>query len=180
VTAEPGQVVGAGQAVITLADATQTEVAVAVPEQDAGRLSIGQPAKITLWAGPRASVKGRIREIAGQADPASRTYAVRIAVNAPPETMRLGMTASVSLNVEGEAAPVVVPLTAVTESDGGTVVFVVDAANKVVRKTAVAVGDIADAGVRVASGLQAGDMVVTAGVQFLHDGMRVRLPGERQ
>jgi membrane fusion protein, multidrug efflux system len=180
VTAEPGQVVGAGQAVITLADATQTEVAVAVPEQDAGRLSIGQPAKVTLWAGARASVKGRIREIAGQADPASRTYAVRIAVNAPPETMRLGMTASVSLNVEDEAAPMIVPLTALTESDGGTVVFVVDAANKVVRKTAVGVGDIADAGVRVASGLQAGDMVVTAGVQFLRDGMRVRLPGERQ
>ena len=85
-----------------------------------------------------------------------------------------------SLSVEDEAAPVVVPLTALTESDGGTVVFVVDAANKVVRKTAVGVGDIADVGVRIASGLQAGDMVVTAGVQFLRDGMRVRLPGERQ
>jgi membrane fusion protein, multidrug efflux system len=180
VTGEPGQVVGAGQAVVTLADATETEVAVAVPEQDAGRLSIGQPAKVTLWAGPRASVKGRIREIAGQADPASRTYAVRIAVNAPPEAMRLGMTATVSLSVEDGATPVVVPLTALTESDGGTVVFVVDAANKVVRKTAVGVGDIADVGVRIASGLQAGDMVVTAGVQFLRDGMRVRLPGERQ
>jgi membrane fusion protein, multidrug efflux system len=179
VTAEPGQVVGAGQAVVTLADVTETEVAVAVPEQDAGRLSIGQPAKVTLWAGSRASVKGRIREIAGQADPASRTYAVRIAVNAPPQTMRLGMTASVSLSVQDESAPMIVPLTAVTESDGGTVVFVVDAANKVVRKTAVGVGDVADAGIRIANGLQAGDMVVTAGVQFLRDGMRVRVPGER-
>src|SRR5262249_61733491 len=124
VRGEAGQVVGAGQSVVTLADASETEVAIAVPEQDAGRLSFGQPAKVTLWAGPRASVKGRIREIAGQADPASRTYAVRIAVNAPPETMRLGMTASVSLSVQDEAAPVVVPLTALTESDGGPVVFV--------------------------------------------------------
>ena len=180
VTAEPGQVVGAGQAVVTLADATETEIAVAVPEQDAGRLSIGQPAKVTLWAGSRASVQGRIREIAGQADPASRTYAVRIAVNAPPQTMRLGMTASVSLSIQDESAPMIVPLTAVTESDGGTVVFVVDAANQVVRKTAVGVGDVADAGIRIANGLQAGDMVVTAGVQFLRDGMRVRVPGERQ
>jgi RND family efflux transporter MFP subunit len=180
VTAEPGQVVGAGQAVVTLADATETEIAVAVPEQDAGRLSIDQPAKVTLWAGSRASVQGRIREIAGQADPASRTYAVRIAVNAPPQTMRLGMTASVSLSIQDESAPMIVPLTAVTESDGGTVVFVVDAANQVVRKTAVGVGDVADAGIRIANGLQAGDMVVTAGVQFLRDGMRVRVPGERQ
>jgi multidrug efflux pump subunit AcrA (membrane-fusion protein) len=94
--------------------------------------------------------------------------------------MRLGMTAAVSLSVQDEGAPVIVPRTALTEGDGGTAAFVVDAANKVVRKTAVGVGDIADVGVRIASGLQAGDMVVTAGVQFLRDGMRVRLPGERQ
>ena len=116
VTGEPGQVVGAGQAVITLADASETEIAVAVPEQDAGRLTIGQQAKVTLWAGPRASIEGRVREIAGQADAASRTYAVRIAVNAPPQAMRLGMTALVAISVDDEAAPMVVPLTALTES----------------------------------------------------------------
>ncbi len=179
VTGEPGQVVNPGQAVITLADAGETEIAIAVPEQDAGRLTLGQPAKITLWAGPRASVEGRIREVAGQADAASRTYAVRVAVNAPPQAMRLGMTASVVLRMDDEAAPMVVPLTALAESDGGPVVFVVDAANKVVRRTAVTVGGIVEDGVRIAGGLQAGDMVVTAGVQFLRDGMRVRLLGER-
>ena len=114
----------------------ETEIAVAVPEQDAARLAIGQPVKASLWAGrPRVSVDGRIREIAGQADPASRTYAVRIAVEQPPQAMRLGMTATVALTLEENVAPVVVPLTALTESDGGTVAFVVDAVNKVVRKT---------------------------------------------
>jgi multidrug efflux system membrane fusion protein len=179
VTGEPGQVVNAGQAVATLAEAGETEVALAVPEQDAGRLTIGQPAKITLWAGPRVSVDGRIREIAGQADPASRTYAVRIAVRTPPQTMRLGMTASVALAVDDGAAPMVVPLSALTEGDGGPVAFVVDRASKVVRKTAVTVAGIADDGARIAAGLQVGDVVVTAGVQFLRDGMQVRLPGER-
>lgn len=178
VTGEPGQVVNAGQAVITLADAGETEIAVAVPEQDTGRLALGQPAKVTLWAGPRASMEGRVREIAGQAEAASRTYAVRIAVNAPPQSMRLGMTASVALRIDDGAAPVVVPLTALAESDGGPVVFVVDLANKVVRKTAVSVGGVSDDGVRIAGGLNAGDMVVTAGVQFLRDGMRVRVLGE--
>ncbi|KAB2919231.1 MAG: efflux RND transporter periplasmic adaptor subunit [Hyphomicrobiaceae bacterium] len=180
VTGEPGQVVGAGQAVITLAEAGETEIAVAVPEQDAARLAIGQPAKITLWAGPRVSISGRIREIAGQSDPASRTYAVRVAVEEPPQTMRLGMTASVALTIDENAALLVVPLAAVTEGEGGgTVAFVVDAASKVVRKTAVSLGGIAESGVQIASGLQAGDMVVTAGVQFLRDGMPIRLPGER-
>ena len=58
--------------------------------------------------------------------------------------------------------------------------FVVDPTNKTVRKTKVTVGGIVEDGVRIAGGLHAGDMVVTAGVQFLRDGMRVRLPDERQ
>ena len=178
VMSEPGQVVSAGQTVVALAEAGETEIAVAVPEQDTGRLTMGQPARVTLWAGPRVSIVGRIREIAGQADPASRTYTVRVAVDTPPQTMRLGMTASVALTIDDEAAPLVMPLTALAESEDGPVAYVVDQANKVVHKTAVSVAGIAESGVRIASGLQPGDMVVTAGVQFLRDGMRIRLPGE--
>jgi multidrug efflux system membrane fusion protein len=179
VTGEPGQVVNAGQTVATLAEVGETEIALAVPEQDAGRLNIGQPARIALWVGPRASADGRIREIAGQADPASRTYAVRIAVDAPPQGTRLGMTASVALAIDDGVAPIVVPLTALTEGDSGPVAFVVDQASKIVRRTAVTVAGIAEDGAQIAAGLQAGDIVVTAGVQFLRDGMRVRLLGER-
>ena len=179
VTGEPGHVVAAGQAVITLAEAGETEIAVAVPEQDAGRLRIGQRARITLWAGPHVTVEGRIREIAGQADPAMQTYAVRIAVPQPPPTMRLGMTATVALSFDQNTAPMLVRLTALSESDGGVVAFVVDAVHKVVRKTAVSVAGVAEDGVEIAGGLQVGDLVVTGGVQFLRDGMRIRLPGER-
>src|ERR1700730_3926661 len=180
VIGEPGQVVSAGQSVITLAHAGETEIAVAVPEQDAEHLTMGQPAKITLWARPRVSIEGSIREIAGQADPASRTYAVRIAMSGSPQIMRLGNTASVALWMDYEAACVVVPLAALTESDGGPVVFVVDPVNEAVHKTFVSVARIAEEGARITDGLHAGEVVVTAGVQFLRDGMRVRLPDERQ
>jgi len=178
VSGEPGQVVNAGQPVVALAEAGETEIAVAVPEQDAATLVIGQPATIALWAGPSTKVEGRIREIAGQADPASRTYAVRIAVGDPPPAMRLGTTATVALISGDNARRTVIPLPALTESDGGTVAFVVDRSNKVVRKAAVTVTGIAEDGAQIAGGLQEGDMVVTAGVQFLRDGMSIRLPGE--
>ena len=180
VLGEPGQVVSAGQPVIRLAQAGETEIAVFVPEQDSGQLAIGQQAKISLWAGPRMSFEGRIREIAGQADPASRTYAVRITVSGSPPIMRLGMTASVTLRIDDESAAMVVPLTALTESEGSSVVFVVDPASKTVRKIEVTVAGLADESVRIAKGLHPGDLVVTAGVQFLRDGMRVRLPDEHQ
>jgi membrane fusion protein, multidrug efflux system len=180
VAGEPGQVVGAGQAIASLAQSGETEIAVAVPEQDAARLAIGQPVTTSLWAGPpRVTVDGRVREIAGQADAASRTYAVRIAVDHPPPAMRLGMTATVAITLKEKAAPMVVPLTVLSESDGATVAFVVDAVNKVVRMTIVDIGGVGEHGVEIVRGLQIGDMVVSAGVQFLRDGMRVRLPGER-
>jgi RND family efflux transporter MFP subunit len=180
VMAEPGQVVNIGQPVITLAHLGETEVAVAIPEQDAGFLMIGQRASITLWAGPRNSIAGRIREIAGQADPASRTYAVRIAVNGAPQNMRFGMTASVTLRIDDEASALVLPVGALVDGDTGPAVFVVDATRQTVRRTPVTVSGTAESGVRIASGLRAGDVVVIGGVQFLRDGMAVRLAGERQ
>jgi multidrug efflux system membrane fusion protein len=179
VTGEPGQVVSPGQAVATVAEAGEIEVAVGVPEQDAGRIAVGQRAGVALWAGEGARIEGRIREIAGQAEAASRTYAVRVANGHPPTGMRLGMTAPVAIRIDGEAEAMLVPLTALTQADGAPVVFVVDADTRTVRRTPVIVSGTADEGVRVAGGLKAGDMVVIAGVQFLRDGMRVRLPGER-
>jgi len=180
VMAEPAQVVNIGQAVVTLAYLGETEVAVAVPEQDASYLSLGQQAKVTLWAGPRANIEGRIREIAGQADPASRTYAVRIAVSEAPQAMRFGMTASVTLRIDDEPSALVLPVAALVDGEGNPAVFVVDPTKRTVHKTPVTVGGTAENGVRIASGLRTGDAVVIGGVQFLRDGMSVRIPDERQ
>jgi RND family efflux transporter MFP subunit len=176
VNAEPGQVLAIGQSVISLAEAGGTEVAIAVPEQDHGHLSVGQPASIKLWTAPGVEARGRIREIAGQADPASRTYAVRVAMDAPPPAMRLGMTASVSIGINGERSDMVVPLSALTGLDGKPAVFVVDPASHVVRERSVNVDGVASDGARIIDGLMAGDAVVIAGVQFLRDGMEVRVP----
>ena len=100
VTGEPGQVVGAGQAIVSWrrrgnGNRRRRPRAGCGTSRDraAGQgHPLGWPARV--------SVEGRIREIAGQADPASRTYAVRIAVERPPQAMRLGMTATVALTVE--------------------------------------------------------------------------------
>src|SRR5262249_16111795 len=109
---------------------------------------------------------------------ASRTYAVRISVDMPPQAMRLGMTALIALTVDDQSAPIVVPLAALTEQNGGPIAFVVDTASRIVRKTPVSVVGVGEGGVRIASERQAGDGIVRAGVQFAQDGMRIRLPGE--
>ena len=93
--------------------------------------------------------------------------------------MRLGMTATVALSIDGEAAGRGGAADGADGSGRSAVVFVVDAEKKTVRRTPVTVAGAVDGRRQSRGRLQAGDMVVTAGVQFLRDGMRVRLPGER-
>jgi membrane fusion protein, multidrug efflux system len=178
VRAEPGQVVGAGQAVVMLAHANEIEVSVAVPENEIARLKTGDPARVALWAAPDVASAGKIREIAGAADPASRTYSVRVTVSAPLPEMRLGMTASVSFKLPEAAPPVIAPLTAFMEEGGKTVVYVADADRQTVARREAVLDGVTAEGVRVRSGLKPGDIVVTGGVRFLKDGMKVRLAKE--
>jgi membrane fusion protein, multidrug efflux system len=179
VDAEPGQVLAIGQPVINMAEAGDTEIAIAVPEQDYGRLRVGEPATAKLWTDASIEARGRIREIAGQADPASRTYAVRIAVTSPPSAMRLGMTAAVTIDVGNERSQITVPISALSEHDGNPAVYVVDRATKVVRERRVSLDGVAANGARVTSGLTAGDMVVIAGVQFLREGMPIKVSAQQ-
>jgi RND family efflux transporter MFP subunit len=178
VRAEPGQVVAAGQAVITLAHTSDIEVVAAVPEQEIVRLKPGDGASLALWSAPGVTSDGKIREIAGAADAASRTYSVRVTIGNPVPEMRIGMTASAAFKIPQETAISILPLTALTERDGKTVAFVVDKDTQIVRQRAVETSGVSEEGARVASGLAPGEIVVTGGVQFLEDGMKVRLAKE--
>jgi membrane fusion protein, multidrug efflux system len=178
VRAEPGQVVAAGQAVITLALTSDIEVLAAIPEQEIVRLKPGDSASIALWSAPSVTSEGKIREIAGAADAASRTYSVRVTIGNPVPEMRIGMTASAAFKVPQETPITTLPLTALTESNGTTVVFVVGKDTQTVRRRTVETSGVSEDGARIASGLAPGEIVVTGGVQFLEDGMKVRLAKE--
>ncbi|MDX2263542.1 MAG: efflux RND transporter periplasmic adaptor subunit [Hyphomicrobiales bacterium] len=174
VNAEPGQVVSTGQAVVTMAETEEVEVAVAVPENELASIRVGAPATATLWADASVSAEGRIREIAGAADSATRTYAVRIGLPSPPPQMRLGMTAAVLLKTPAKPE-LKAPLTALAQIDGKPVLWIVDPATNTVAPREVTLGDLADDGVRVLSNLTEGEIIVSAGVQFLTPGQQVRI-----
>ena len=93
--------------------------------------------------------------------------------------MRLGMTATVAIQIEEEAAAMVVPLTALTEDDGSRWCSSSTPRTRRCARRPSIVGGHRRARHQDRRRPQAGDLVVTAGVQFLRDGMRVRLPGER-
>ncbi len=176
VAAEPGQVLAAGQPVLRLARDGELEAVITVPEGQVGRLKPGQPVAVFLWADPGRRVPGRVREIAGGADAVTRTFAVRVALPAPPPGARVGMSATVAAAPAADAGLVLLPLTALLRDGDSAAVWVVDTKAARVAKRPVAVGQYREDGATIVSGLAAGETVVAAGVHKLREGQAVRLP----
>ncbi len=175
---EVGQVVAAGQTVMKLARTDDREVVISIPENRLSELSAAREIDISLWADPSKKYKGRLREVSPAADPVTRTYAAKVSVlNADP-AMKLGMTANVYLKGVQRSISVMLPATALFQDNGHAAVWVVDKAASQVKLVPVQVGEYVEDRVAVLSGLNAGDMVVRAGVHKLFAGEKVRVHEE--
>ena len=169
ISAEVGQVVAAGQNVLTLVQTNEFEVVVDVPENKIAAVQIGQPVTIDFWA-TRDVVSGTVREISPMADSASRTFTVKISIP-DVRNIQLGMTANVFMRDEISPNAIILPLSAIYQTDAAAQVWIVDGGKVSLKKIEVVA--FYDNNVQV-RGLKAGDIVVVAGVQKLHDGQAVR------
>ena len=161
ILADVGQVVSAGQPVMRFARPEEKEVAIAVPEGRLAELKASHDLLVTFWARPDIRVKGELRELSPAADPATRTYAARIRLVAPPPTVNLGMTAQVAIGRDDGDAPIVVPLPAVVDLGKGPAVWVVEGDK--VHSRPVQVSQFREDGAVISGGLKAGELVVVAG-----------------
>jgi multidrug efflux system membrane fusion protein len=176
-SAEPGQVVTAGTPVLRLAREGEMEVVISVPEGRIARFRPGLDVAMSLWANPAVVFPGRVREIAGGADPVTRTFTVRVTALRPPPAMRVGMSANVALREEGRENVVVIPLTALVNQKEDAAVWVVDPGTSRVRRRPVKVGQYREDGATIEEGLSAGETVVAAGAHKLREDQLVRAPG---
>lgn len=178
VLAEPGQVVGVGQAVFRLAPDGEREIAIALPEGEVAGFKLGQAATVTFWAGsgPAAKpVSGRLREISPVADPVTRTFTARVSLKDADPLLPLGMTATVRFPTGAVGATrLIVPLTAIFQQGDQPAVWKVGADNTVSLQ-AVSVSAYTDSGAVVTGGLAGGEQIVAAGVNLLAAGERVRV-----
>lgn len=171
--AEAGQVVAAGQSVFTLAADGVREVAFALPEGMVANVRAGQPVQVEAWSQPGRRWNGRIREISPAADPASRTFAARVTVDAPAGAIELGQSARVYLPTNGNGG-LSVPIAALQRENGKASVFVVDMKTSTVRLRPVQIGVYGENRVPVKAGIDANDWVVAAGGHLLRDGQKVQ------
>lgn len=181
VGAEVGQVVSPGQGVVTVARPDIREAVIDVSDEVAATLRIGMPFTVRLQLAPDIEANGKIREIAPQADAITRTRRVRITLDNPPATFRLGATITTSLPVRRE--PVIrLPASAILTKEGKTFVWLVDTLgnNHVAKLREVQASGDDKHGYVVTSGLKVGMRVATAGVHSLVEGQKVRLDQEAQ
>lgn len=174
--AEPGEVVGAGQMIVRVARERGRDAVFDVPERILRAASAEKPIDVVLASDPAVRAVARVREVSPQADPVTRTFKVRAGLDDPPEAMRLGSTVIGSVTLDATPG-IVVPPSALTQAEGRPAVWVVDRDAMTVSLRPVEVGQFALDSVAIASGLNEGELVVTAGVQVLRPGQKVRLLG---
>jgi RND family efflux transporter MFP subunit len=175
VGAEPGEVVGAGQMIVRVARQGGRDAVFDVPARvKEAAAGLDPEVAVVSTTDPNVRAVGRVREVSPQADPVTRTFEVKVGLSDPPEQMRLGSTVTGSIRIGGGAS-IRIPASALTSSEGAPAVWLLDpeAGTVSLRPIVVARSGLAD--LDVAEGLAAGDVVVTAGVQTLRPGQKVRL-----
>jgi RND family efflux transporter MFP subunit len=176
VGAEPGEVVRAGQMVVQVARQGGHDAVFDAPEQLMRNGPRDPMVEIALSNDPQIKAIGRVREIAPEADPATRTFRIKVGITDPPEAMRLGATVVGRVRMPAPEG-MEIPASALARADGAPSVWVVDPQSSAVSQRTVEVLRYDPASVVISQGLSKGDVVVTAGAQTLRPGQKVQLPG---
>ncbi len=178
VGAEPGEVVQAGQMIIRVARSDGRDAVFDVP----GPLLRSAPSDplilVSLTDDPAVTAHGRVREVAPQADPVTRTFEVKVGLTDAPPAMRLGATVTGRMEIDSTST-IEIPATALTRDNKQAAVWVVDPSSHTVSIRKVDVQRFDQTYVAISQGLDAGEIVVTAGVQALHPGQKVRFLGAK-
>jgi RND family efflux transporter MFP subunit len=173
-----GEVVQAGQMIARIARQDGRDAVFDVPAQVIRAAPPNPEITVTLTEDPTALAIGRVREVAPQADPVTRTFEVKVGLTDPPEAMRLGTTVTGRMQANASAA-IEVPAAALTRFNRQPAVWIVDPSSRTVSLRNVDVLRFDQYTVAISGGLDEGQIVVTAGMQALHPGQMVRLLGSQ-
>ncbi|WP_421589029.1 efflux RND transporter periplasmic adaptor subunit [Rahnella aceris] len=176
VSASAGQVVSAGQSVITLASGSLRDAVFDVADPQSVPQQADSLFTISLLSAPSVVAQGHFRDVSPQADPQTRTWRLRITLDNPPPAMALGASVQLTLNASGPRLTAL-PASALTRSGDKPAVFVVDEKTLTLHLRPVVIGRYSTSEIFLSAGVQPGERVVIAGVSKLREGEKV-MPGE--
>ncbi|WP_121183076.1 efflux RND transporter periplasmic adaptor subunit [Pseudomonas parakoreensis] len=177
--AEAGQVVTAGQQVVTLAQPDIKEAVIDLPDTLVDQIPADVVFLVAGQLDPSINTTATIREIEPQAQSATRTRRARLTLASTPEGFRLGTAISVTLS-SAIKPRIELPATALQEADGKARIWVVDTSSKTVAPRDVSVISRTDGTVVLTDGVKSGERVVSAGVNSLKPGQAVKLDEDSQ
>lgn len=169
---DPGGMAAPGQPVLAVQSIREVWVSVGVPEEVSRRIRLGQPAQVGLDAIPGRVFAGRVTQINAAADPTSRQFTVRVAIENAQNLLKPGMFARVTMTTRRIRA-LAVPREAVHDTPQGPVVMVVRDGN-VAHQVAVRTGIQDPAHIAIEEGLRPGDRVITLSANPIREGQAVR------
>jgi multidrug efflux system membrane fusion protein len=170
--AEIGAYLSAGQPCGTVIELDPLLIVGDVPETDAAKLKVGAPATAKLVAGD-AALTGRVRYVASDADPSTRTYHLEVVSPNPRLAVRSGLSAEVRIAAGSGPAHLVPVSSLVLDSAGRQGVRYVRDDNRVAFAPVRLLEETAD-GVWVA-GLTGDVRLITVGQSYVADGQKVRV-----
>lgn len=177
ITVNPGDYVTTSTPVAVVDDRSQILVDFWAPERFSTKISVGQAVTASAIALPGSEFSGSIHAIDNRIDQASRTLRVRARIDNPNDTLRAGMSFSVSVRFPGDQYPTVNPL-AIQWSADGSYVWRIDQEKS--QKVPVKIVQRNSDKVLVEAELAKGDAVVMEGVQRLRDGGTVRVVSDEK
>jgi RND family efflux transporter MFP subunit len=179
VSAEVGQVVAAGTPVVQIAQDGPRDVVFSVPEDKVSLIKAGSKVEVRVWS-TKAVLEGTVREVAASADPVTRTFTVKVALEAR-DALPLGTTVSVVPKAleRGGVQVIKLPTSALWKSGAGSSVWVLDATSMTVKPQPVVVATADGNEAVISEGLAPGAQVVVAGVHVLSPGQKVTIYKEK-
>jgi multidrug efflux pump subunit AcrA (membrane-fusion protein) len=176
-----GNTVAAGMPVIGVLDLNPVKVRVAIPESEIGKVHQNSRATVSIPSLNGQQFEGKVEAVGVAADPASRTYAVKITVANPQHLLRAGMVAEARIYSTTIVNALTVPGDAIVrDAHGVTNVYVYEPTRQRVYARRVEVGAPINNEIEIHSGLNGSEQLVMAGQQNVHEGSPVRIAGGGQ
>ena len=169
---DAGSLVGPGDdPVVVVADLRVMKLEAGVSELEAGRLRVGMPARVKAQARPEDVFEGRVAAIAPEVDARNRHFRIEVRINNPGAQLLSGMYGSAAIPLERVQQVVAIPRDAVITRDGKRVAVRLE--GDTVRDVPVTEGLTDGRLVQIASGLQAGDTILSDARQDIAAGTKV-------
>jgi membrane fusion protein, multidrug efflux system len=175
-----GQYLREGDPIVALQAFDPIYVNFSLPQQDLGKLAVGQPVALQVDAFAGQSFDGAITAINSMVDQATRNIQVQATFKNPDWRLRPGMFAKVSVIMTEKQNVVAIPATAIHYAPYGDSIFVVSELKdpqgkeyKGVKEQFIKIGQSRGDMIAIVSGLKPGEEVVTSGVFRLKSGAHV-------